>query len=193
MMIKNYVVAASLGLVAMASSQAVTVFSDTFDYTTNGAFVTEGGWTSHTGNGGSDAGSGIMWGNGNVLEYQHGDAVAAGDVISMWATLQRDWGGYFYSMDITLWDGVNDGSRVQAAFVNLEGNSATGKVLDPLSYTVTGADIAAGRDHVVIQYSHSQNWGETQDVTLDVTAVPEPSSAALLGLGGLALILRRRK
>jgi hypothetical protein len=27
----------------------------------------------------------------------------------------------------------------------------------------------------------------------DITAVPEPSSAALLGLGGLALILRRRK
>ena len=31
------------------------------------------------------------------------------------------------------------------------------------------------------------------DVTLDYTPVPEPSSAALLGLGGLALILRRRK
>jgi hypothetical protein len=27
----------------------------------------------------------------------------------------------------------------------------------------------------------------------DVTAVPEPSSTALIGLGGLALILRRRK
>ena len=31
------------------------------------------------------------------------------------------------------------------------------------------------------------------DVSLDYTVVPEPSSAALLGLGGLALILRRRK
>jgi len=31
------------------------------------------------------------------------------------------------------------------------------------------------------------------DVTVDITTVPEPSSAALLGLGGLALILRRRK
>jgi hypothetical protein len=30
-------------------------------------------------------------------------------------------------------------------------------------------------------------------VTYDTVAVPEPSSAALLGLGGLALILRRRK
>lgn len=31
------------------------------------------------------------------------------------------------------------------------------------------------------------------NITLTGTAVPEPSSAALLGLGGLALILRRRK
>ena len=37
--------------------------------------------------------------------------------------------------------------------------------------------------------------GQTQDhkAVLTFTAVPEPSSAALLGLGGLALILRRRK
>ena len=31
------------------------------------------------------------------------------------------------------------------------------------------------------------------NVRLDIVAVPEPSSAALLGLGGFALILRRRK
>mgnify|MGYP005988937993 CR=1 FL=1 len=31
------------------------------------------------------------------------------------------------------------------------------------------------------------------NVTLDATAIPEPSSSMLIGLGGLALILRRRK
>ncbi|WP_319609272.1 PEP-CTERM sorting domain-containing protein [Oceaniferula marina] len=35
--------------------------------------------------------------------------------------------------------------------------------------------------------------GDTKDWAMRITAVPEPSSAALLGLGGLALILRRRK
>lgn len=33
----------------------------------------------------------------------------------------------------------------------------------------------------------------TLDLPMRVTTVPEPSSAALLGLGGLALVLRRRK
>ncbi len=37
------------------------------------------------------------------------------------------------------------------------------------------------------------NNGSYYTATFTVTAVPEPSSAALLGLGGLALILRRRK
>jgi hypothetical protein len=37
-----------------------------------------------------------------------------------------------------------------------------------------------------------QNKGYWLD-NLNVTSVPEPSSAALLGLGGLALMLRRRK
>ncbi len=32
-----------------------------------------------------------------------------------------------------------------------------------------------------------------EDITLQFNTIPEPSSAALLGLGGLALILRRRK
>ena len=30
-------------------------------------------------------------------------------------------------------------------------------------------------------------------LTFDITAVPEPSSTALLGLGGLALALRRKR
>ena len=38
------------------------------------------------------------------------------------------------------------------------------------------------------------SWnGNHFDFTVDVDAIPEPSSTALLGLGGLALIMRRRK
>ena len=35
--------------------------------------------------------------------------------------------------------------------------------------------------------------GFTGEITLTLTAIPEPSSTALLGLGGLALILRRKR
>jgi hypothetical protein len=42
----------------------------------------------------------------------------------------------------------------------------------------------------LIGYGIQSNY---DNVRLDFAAVPEPSSAALLGLGGLALILRRRK
>ncbi|MGJ8672095.1 PEP-CTERM sorting domain-containing protein [Rubritalea sp.] len=42
--------------------------------------------------------------------------------------------------------------------------------------------------------ANPQRWVTREiDFTMEVTAVPEPSSTALLGLGGLALILRRRK
>jgi hypothetical protein len=36
-------------------------------------------------------------------------------------------------------------------------------------------------------------WDQHFEANFDTVAVPEPSSTALLGLGGLALILRRRK
>ncbi len=40
-------------------------------------------------------------------------------------------------------------------------------------------------------YGHG--WVTVDNISVTQTSVPEPSSAALLGLGGLALILRRRK
>ena len=38
-----------------------------------------------------------------------------------------------------------------------------------------------------------QNIGDYEGAAMQIRTVPEPSSAALLGLGGLALILRRKK
>lgn len=43
-----------------------------------------------------------------------------------------------------------------------------------------------------IFYDHTGGEG-ARKISLVITTVPEPSSSALLGLGGLALILRRRK
>ena len=53
------------------------------------------------------------------------------------------------------------------------------------------SNLAAGT--YTVQYTIAGGQGAVDNIELDFTAVPEPSSAALLGLGGLALILRRRK
>lgn len=81
----------------------------------------------------------------------------------------------------------------------------TGRNSDGVDATVAGqtATWAAGGGQE-ISFSQIAAGGEiTFDFTsagnnatlnaLSITAIPEPSSAALLGLGGLALILRRRK
>lgn len=67
--------------------------------------------------------------------------------------------------------------------------------------TITGPGLAAAAmdtgDYSFDQVTFRTGAGATFDVAnlnlAATTAVPEPSSSALLGLGGLALILRRRK
>jgi len=197
MITKKILTFAALTCVALPCAQAATVFFDGFDYTTDNALTTAkpvgGGWTQINGNAadiGVTVGNSVMWGNGPSVQYNYAVAVAAGDVITMDANIVRTQvDRYYYKMTISTWDGLDAGTKTLADTSEQTGLAA----LVQLSYTVTAADISDGRDHIIYEYSNSVNWGETADVTLGVTAVPEPSSAALLGLGGFALILRRRK
>lgn len=69
------------------------------------------------------------------------------------------------------------------------------------TYTLFTAAGGGGIDGTFATFNYSVNdslvatldYGVPGELTVDITAVPEPSSAALLGLGGLALLLRRRK
>jgi hypothetical protein len=49
------------------------------------------------------------------------------------------------------------------------------------------------RFNITSNHGDSNNFAGLSEVRFDGTAVPEPTTTALLGLGGLALILRRRK
>lgn len=62
-----------------------------------------------------------------------------------------------------------------------------------VTYTSDGTESAL---HILIATTGNHTGRSVPSIgssTLDFTPVPEPSSAVLLGLGGLALVLRRRK
>ncbi|MEJ6571422.1 MAG: PEP-CTERM sorting domain-containing protein [Akkermansiaceae bacterium] len=78
-----------------------------------------------------------------------------------------------------------DTELFNATYANNGGGFGTiGTIIAPTGFTATlDQSLFDGDDDA----------GFTGEITLTITAVPEPSSTALLGLGGLALILRRRK
>jgi hypothetical protein len=63
--------------------------------------------------------------------------------------------------------------------------------IDLYFFDVTGG-VSAGTQFQVFADVGTNGYVTHQLVSLDV-AIPEPSSAALLGLGGLAMLLRRRR
>ncbi len=79
------------------------------------------------------------------------------------------------------------------------GNTDTGTITNVLNNSTQTVNLsgltANGSNEIVLVISSinsdSNNGGALN--YLQLTAVPEPSAAALLGLGGLSLILRRRK
>ena len=89
------------------------------------------------------------------------------------------------------------------ALVNTNGTAelsgiAPGKGAYLLNQTVTYTALASGDpfagQQIGMMFTNSSGTQTLYDnVRLDIVAVPEPSSAALLGLGGLTLIIRRRR
>lgn len=82
------------------------------------------------------------------------------------------------------------GTDTGAISYDLSGVSALQGVSGQIYFRLDPAVSASGSSTNGVM---SQRAGWVDDVVVNGTVVPEPSSAALLGLGGLALILRRRK
>ena len=82
-----------------------------------------------------------------------------------------------FTVDLTDYTGGAD----TFTLIDWTNGSGSQALLDGANQTITG-----GSGNLI--------WDDTNKaIQLNIAAVPEPSSAALLGLGGLALILRRRK
>jgi len=87
-------------------------------------------------------------------------------------------------------------------FFMMSTSSAVGNTGDLTPYTnaATGLELVApggytGGTGLIANNFHNTGlgWDMNFEANFNTIAVPEPSSTALLGLGGLALILRRRK
>jgi len=84
-------------------------------------------------------------------------------------------------------------SILSSTGVTAEDNTQT------FSISLTGAQIAGADRYAVYRFSNptlpngANNNQQSGIANFSVTAIPEPSSTVLLGLGGLALTLRRRK
>jgi len=100
---------------------------------------------------------------------------------------------YGFSLDGTSFIGGSSTTLVEGVDIFSPNNNATGQYNGSVSYTATGAETNL---YILFERPAGHTGRSTVAVgstTLDFVAAPEPSSTALLGLGGLALILRRRK
>ncbi len=90
---------------------------------------------------------------------------------------------------------VGPGSAFISGGVAHLDNTESFTVIYPSSVTYVGAftvgNMAINDSGSQVQYTATEDG--TSATSLTFNPVPEPSSTALLGLGGLALILRRRK
>jgi len=124
------------------------------------------------------------------------------ETVNFWNYAER-WNGTYYnnrgvkdfqlefSTDGGLTFGNNTG--ILTAAMADESGASSGQV----TYAGETFDITdqAGVTHVkfIALNNHGGNYHGFSEINFTGEVVPEPSSAALLGLGGLALILRRRK
>ncbi|GAA5495844.1 hypothetical protein Rhal01_02023 [Rubritalea halochordaticola] len=109
----------------------------------------------------------------------------------------RGWvGEIFWTTDGGTTRNVFSGSSITLNMNNVSGDweQANGSTT---SYVLSGADVIAAGIGATIGVQFVGTTGSTfkglDSVSLDVQAIPEPSSTALIGMAGLGLLLRRRR
>jgi hypothetical protein len=137
-----------------------------------------------------------LWSNGGAtVEYNLGTSTLGYDITgirSIAAWQNAGFGNQVWTVEVKPVVGVYTllatvdytpfNNSVGATKIDLTGLDATG--IESIRFTAgSTAGRSAGDDFVFRE----------MDVFGSATVIPEPSSAALLGLGGLALMLRRRK
>ena len=183
---------------------------DGFEYTDTGQFAVNSGFAT---------GSGQTWVSSQTIKI---DAISLAfkafhfdsNPDSWTATIYTGWTGTAVTTGTELWSDtvVPTGSNADGEYVTFDFDAAEETAIGTLTagteyaLVLNGGRPDSGAFPFILrttteQYANGSGiWANTQTgVTEDAyfsvqgTAVPEPSSAALLGLGGIALIMRRRK
>ena len=186
--------AAAMGCLAM-SANAASVTINNHDFS-SGGFPVVTDWDSDNNSGVNNAqpfGS-ALWINGSATVSQTtGATIDAGTTYTLTVDIgQQDlWAGG--GGVIRLYGSDSGPSVALAEFDTLNLPASGDSLLDQTTSFVATAGQDTGQFIGVALIGGGGTQIRFDNVRLDATPVPEPSSAALLGLGGIALILRRRK
>ncbi len=127
------------------------------------------------------------------VHFGDGGAAAGGTIAQTFDTIM----GTTYTVEFSIAGGDFDGSSHQIIADAGGGLGGLTQAATNNTYSTHTFDFTATGTSTTLTFTDDlQSGGVSSDLILDgvsVTPIPEPSSTALLGLGGLALILRRRK
>lgn len=131
------------------------------------------------------------WSGGNGASGTFGTFVFQGgtlatETLRLGVLYDSDWNLAWGTQTFTLTQTVGGTDSVTTPTLALAGDG-----VDIAFFDITG--IQDGDTFVLSYTDVAIGWAHIGGVTFDTVVVPEPSTTALLGLGGLALILRRRK
>lgn len=195
---------AAIGCLTLAATSVnAALVNPSFDDNIVGGASTPVNWSSVGGSHGirtsivgltpTDGPNQVWINNGSALFQDSGETIIAGTTYELKVSLGADQQNFsnIESTVIRLY-GSDAGTGTALAEITPSGPATTVWTEQTVSFVATGAQ-ATGQTLGVYLGVTSGTQAEWDNVRLTITPVPEPSSAALLGLGGLALVLRRRK
>ena len=195
---------AGLALAATSANAALSIPSYTYD----AEGVPQGGQTSLFDAGEIKLTDDILpisgWNDGTNVGFSNGSATQK---LVGKPAVTFNFGGQVDLTTIDIWtteqfsDAANESVTISSSIDGSAWSLTT--VVDPLNWvdqgvvygdkvTIDVSSLPTGQFYKM-KFDDSDQWMMLTEIDFEGTAVPEPSTTALLGLGGLALIMRRRK